>query len=77
MSTLTQPLSQFIREQVNLGVVHSEMEAEQVIMMEMEERKFNRKLLKSQQQIKEGNYVELNDEFLVSFLKEARIKYAQ
>ena len=75
MNTLTQPLNLFIKEQVDLGMVHSEQEVEQSIMADMEKRALERGIKKSQQQFKKGCYVEFDDEFLVSFLSKKRDAY--
>ena len=75
MTTLTQPLNRFISEQVNLGVVHSEKEAELTIMVELEKRELDRGIKQAQEEFKKGDYVEFDDDFLESFLKEKREQY--
>lgn len=74
MTTLTQPLNWFIKEQVDLGIVKSEVEAEIIIINEIRERELDRKILLSKEQIKNWNYVEFNKSFVDWFLNESKNK---
>lgn len=75
MNTITQPLNWFIKEQIKSGIVNSEIEAERIIITEIEEREIDRKIFKAQEQIKKGEYFKFDDELIDNFLKSNRKKY--
>ncbi len=72
MSVLTQSIDTFIDEQVKTGTVSSVVEAEEMILSAVSERALERKLVRAQKQVKNGQFYEANDDFINDLLFEAR-----
>nr|VFJ69232.1 MAG: hypothetical protein BECKDK2373B_GA0170837_12382 [Candidatus Kentron sp. DK] len=66
----------FLKKIVDDGMVTSEEEAEQAIFSMLEERELDRKIAIAQEQVRNGQYTEMNDGFMEDFLKEAEARNA-
>lgn len=66
----------FIKKIVDDGVVTSEEEAEQAVFSMLSERELDRKIAIAREQVRNGQYTEMNDEFMEDFLKEAKKRNA-
>jgi hypothetical protein len=76
MVALAQTIEHLIEEQVNDGSAHSEIEAEQMIISVVAERVIDRKIAKSQEQVRNGQYSEFNDEFMTNLLAQAKTRHS-
>lgn len=76
MDALAQTIDHLIEEQVNDGSAHSEIEAEQMIISVVTERVIDRKIAKSQEQVRSGQYSEFNDEFMTNLLAKSKTRHS-
>ena len=72
MTALAQPLDTFINEQVSTGAAISEVEAEQLILSAVAHRTLDRKIAKAEEQIENGQFSEVNEQFVDTFIARAR-----
>nr|VFK24113.1 MAG: hypothetical protein BECKLPF1236B_GA0070989_13933 [Candidatus Kentron sp. LPFa]VFK62993.1 MAG: hypothetical protein BECKUNK1418G_GA0071005_102840 [Candidatus Kentron sp. UNK]VFK70690.1 MAG: hypothetical protein BECKUNK1418H_GA0071006_103540 [Candidatus Kentron sp. UNK] len=66
----------FIKKIIDDGVVTSEEEAEQAVFSMLSERELDRKIAIAREQVRNGQYTEMNDGFVEDFLKEAEARNA-
>ena len=72
MTALAQLLDTFINEQVSTGAAISEVEAEQLILSAVAHRTLDRKIAKAEEQIENGQFSEVNEQFVDTFIARAR-----
>jgi hypothetical protein len=72
MTALAQPLDTFISEQVSSGAATSEAEAEQLILSAVAHRTLDRKIAKAEKQIENGQFSEINEQYIDTFVARAR-----
>nr|VFK42029.1 MAG: hypothetical protein BECKTC1821E_GA0114239_101629 [Candidatus Kentron sp. TC] len=77
MRTTEISFDEFIKGIVNDGIVASEAEAERIVFSILERRKIDKKIAIAQEQVKNGRYTEINDEFMENFLREAEERNAR
>nr|VFK15294.1 MAG: hypothetical protein BECKLPF1236A_GA0070988_101232 [Candidatus Kentron sp. LPFa]VFK28776.1 MAG: hypothetical protein BECKLPF1236C_GA0070990_100742 [Candidatus Kentron sp. LPFa] len=65
-----------IKKILNDGMIASEEEAEQAMFSLLEERELDRKITIAREQVRNGQYTEMNDGFIENFLKEAEARNA-
>lgn len=70
--SLSQPLNDFISQQIKSGAVASEVEAEQLILSAVTERAIDRKIARAEQQIENDQFKEANDKFVEDFITRAK-----
>jgi len=75
MSALAKTIDHLIEEQVHDGSAHSEIEAEQMIISAAAERVLDRKIAKSQEQVRNGQYSVFNDDFMTQFIADAKVRH--
>nr|VFK24367.1 MAG: hypothetical protein BECKMB1821G_GA0114241_100821 [Candidatus Kentron sp. MB]VFK34318.1 MAG: hypothetical protein BECKMB1821I_GA0114274_106720 [Candidatus Kentron sp. MB]VFK76654.1 MAG: hypothetical protein BECKMB1821H_GA0114242_106620 [Candidatus Kentron sp. MB] len=76
MHTAEVSFDTFIKKIVDGGMATSGGEAEQVVFSVIEEREIDRKIAIAQEQVRNGQYTEMNDAFMENFLKEAEKRNA-
>ena len=72
MTALTKPLDKFIAQQLETGQFTSEVEAEQMIISAVAERTIDRKIAKAEKQIENGQFSELNKDYIDTFMTRAK-----
>ena len=72
MTALAQPLDTLINEQISTGAAASEVEAEQQILSAVAHRALDRKIAKAEKQIENGEFSEINEQFVDTFIARAR-----
>lgn len=69
MAALAQPLDIFINEQVSTAVVTSEVEAK---LSTIAHQTLDKKIAKAEKQIENGQFSEINEHFVDTFIARAR-----
>jgi len=72
MTALTKPLDKFIAQQLETGQFSSEVEAEKMIVSAVAERTIDRKIARAETQIENGQFSELNNDYIDNFMTRAK-----